>query len=43
MSFLQGWEVQGLGPRFKVLRFAFLGIKTFEDQGSTCQENFFKV
>jgi hypothetical protein len=29
--------------RFKVLRFAFLGGKRFEVQGSTCQENFFKV
>jgi hypothetical protein len=42
----QGWEVQGLGPRFKDLRFAFLlflGVKRLEVQGSTCKENFFKV
>jgi hypothetical protein len=39
----QGWEVQGLRSRVKVLRFAFLGGKRFEVQGSTCQENFFKV
>jgi hypothetical protein len=39
----QGWEIQGLSPRAKVLRFAFLGGKRFEVQGSTCQENFFKV
>jgi hypothetical protein len=38
----QGWEVQGLDPRFKVLRFAFLGGKRFEVQGSTCQENFLR-
>jgi hypothetical protein len=40
---MQGWEVQGLGPRVKVLRFAFLCGKRFEVQGSACQENFFKV
>ncbi len=28
---------------FKVLRFAFLGGKRFEVQGSTCEENVFKV
>jgi hypothetical protein len=39
----QGWEVQGLGSRIKVLRFASLGGKRFEVQGSTCQESFFKV
>jgi hypothetical protein len=43
MNVNQGWEVQGLGPRVKVQRFAFLGDKRFEVQGSTCQENFFKV
>jgi hypothetical protein len=36
MTTYQGWEVQGLGPRFKVLRFAFLGGKRFEVQGLTC-------
>jgi hypothetical protein len=29
--------------RFKVLRFAFLGGKRFEVQGSTSEDNFFKV
>ncbi len=43
MPYKQGWEVEGLGPRFNVLRFAFLGGKRFEVQGSTCQENFFKA
>jgi hypothetical protein len=30
MIYIQGWEVQGLGARAKVLRFAFLGGKRFE-------------
>jgi hypothetical protein len=32
-----------LGPRVKVLRFAFLGGKRFEVQGLICQKNFFPV
>jgi hypothetical protein len=42
MWFKQGWEVQGLGPRVKVLRFAFLGGKRFEVQGLTCHEKFLR-
>jgi hypothetical protein len=35
-----GWEVQGLGPGVKVLRFDSIGGKRFEVQGLTC---FFEV
>jgi hypothetical protein len=40
---MQGWEVQGLGPRAKVLRFVFFGGKRFEVQGLTSQKIFFKI
>jgi hypothetical protein len=42
LRYTQGWELQGLGSRVKVLMFSLSGGKRFEVQGSASEEIFSK-